>query len=82
MVLHYPDVAAFRGTVFERLQSEICERPVSIGETDLPITVSIGASLFEDQPENPNADSLLADARRQLADACSHGADAGSRPAR
>jgi len=73
VVLHYPDVAAFRATVFERLQAEICERPLSVLGADLPVTVSIGASLFEDQPENPTAEILLEDARRQLRDACSHG---------
>ncbi|MDH3714492.1 MAG: response regulator [Gammaproteobacteria bacterium] len=73
VVLHYPDVAAFRATVFERLQAEICERPLAVLGTDLPISVSIGASLFEDQPDNPTAETLLEDARRQLRDACSHG---------
>ncbi|MDH3451669.1 MAG: response regulator [Gammaproteobacteria bacterium] len=73
VVLHYPDVAAFRATVFERLQAGICERPIAVGSGDMPVTVSIGASLFEDQPENPTAETLLEDARRQLEDASSHG---------
>jgi len=46
---------------------------ISVGGGDLPVTVSIGASLFEDQPENPTAETLLEDARRQLQDACSQG---------
>ncbi len=69
VVLHYPDVAAFRATAFERLLSEICERPIGLAEGDVAVSVSIGASMFEDQPDNPTPRSMVEDARRQLRDA-------------
>lgn len=68
VVMSAPEDKPFRGPVFDRIEREVCIRPVPAGNVSIPVTITVGRTVWESTSSMLSPSELISRAERDLRD--------------